>query len=73
MMRSLAAILMVLAAPAAFGYTAAELAAKNIEARGRGGQARRQPSKRMAPATAVAWSRNGLTRTRSDGSCCRRT
>ncbi|MGB6603073.1 MAG: hypothetical protein WA747_11670 [Steroidobacteraceae bacterium] len=34
MTRRLAAILMVLAAPAAFGYTAAELAAKNIEARG---------------------------------------
>ena len=34
MMRRLAAILLVLAAPAAFGYTAAELAAKNIEARG---------------------------------------
>jgi outer membrane lipoprotein-sorting protein len=34
MMRRWATILMVLAAPAAFGYTAAELAAKNVEARG---------------------------------------
>jgi hypothetical protein len=34
MMRRLATFLMVLAAPAAFGYTAAELAAKNLEARG---------------------------------------
>jgi outer membrane lipoprotein-sorting protein len=34
MMRRLATILMFLAAPAAFGYTAAELAAKNVEARG---------------------------------------
>ena len=34
MMRRLATVLMVLAAPAAFGYTAAELAAKNVEARG---------------------------------------
>jgi outer membrane lipoprotein-sorting protein len=33
-MRRWAAILMILAAPAAFGYTAAQLAAKNIEARG---------------------------------------
>jgi hypothetical protein len=34
MMRRWAAILMVVAAPVAFGYTAAELAAKNVEARG---------------------------------------
>lgn len=34
MTRRWAAILMALAAPAAFGYTAAELAAKNVEARG---------------------------------------
>lgn len=33
-MRRLAAIVMMLAAPAAFGYTAAELAARNIEAKG---------------------------------------
>src|SRR5579862_3352501 len=33
-MHRLAAIFMILMAPAAFGYTAAELAAKNIEAKG---------------------------------------
>ena len=34
MRRRLTAILLVLATPVAFGYTAAELAAKNVEARG---------------------------------------
>jgi hypothetical protein len=33
-MRRLAAMVMILAAPAAFSYTAAELAAKNVEAKG---------------------------------------
>ena len=33
-MQSITAVLMLLAAPAAFGYTAEELVAKNIEAKG---------------------------------------